>query len=215
MNKEHYKKYIYNLIKECHEINENDYLSPIFSNDYMRKTRIALLKEQKYKELASIYQLLGMHCRNLNDLYLDSFLTYNFYANSLLNISCYYSKHGQDENYYTFLQYIASSNEKLLTHLKDIDDRFIYTYALNIELLGDMYLLINHIKSKDYYDKAKSLYKDIDKYEQLSTSNDFWCSFSFIETSIALKECFDLEISFNDLGLERIKQKNELLDIFK
>ncbi len=214
--KDYYKEYLDALIEESKRLIDNGCLiCPISLDNFMIDTRRRLLRERKHKELASMYQLLGMHYRNINNVFFDNYLTANYYANSLLIVSCYYYKYIHNEYAGLLAQLIAFSQERVINQFENIDSRFANEYAINIELLGDIYSLLDYDKASEYYNKAKQLYKGVDHYDQLSCSNDFWCSYAFTETSIALKECFNIELSLSETGIERIEQKNGLFKTIK
>ncbi|QUH30786.1 hypothetical protein [Vallitalea guaymasensis] len=209
--KDIYRDYLNSLIKESVHTIENDLLGLITQNDFLTKVRIMLLKEQRYNELASIYELIGMNYKSANKLFFNNYLTYNYQAHSLLNVSCYYYKYINSEYSNLLAQLIAFSQKKVLN--QNVNIRLANEYAMNVELLGDIYLLLDNNKSKKYYSKAKVLYEDVDRYDQLSSGNEYWCADVLRETSIALKECFNIELNFSDLGIERIQQKSELFNI--
>lgn len=207
-----YNDYLNSLIKESLHTIENDLLGPIYQNDFLVKARRVLLKEQKYKELAAMYELVGMNYKNNNKLFFDNYLTYNYQAHSLLNVSCYYYKYIKSEYAICLAQLIAFSQKSVLDQSKNIDSRVTNEYAMNVELLGDIHLLLDYNKSKEYYNKAIELYKDVDRYDQLSCGNEYWYVDSIIETRIALKECFNVDLNTSDLGIERIQQKSVLFN---
>ncbi|GMQ59194.1 hypothetical protein AN1V17_35910 [Vallitalea sediminicola] len=205
-----YKDYIESLIKESQLCLKNNLACPVLLDNFMADARINLLNKEEYSNLASMYELIGNHYKSMNNLFFNNYITINYYAISLLNISCYYYKYAENEYYRLLLQSIIYSHQSVLNEFTDINSRFVNEYALNVELMGDLYLLLDKDKAIEYYKKAKLLYAKVDIYDQLSDSNCFWYSYACIERTIALKKCFNLEVDLSDVGIERIQQKMEL-----
>ncbi|QUI22024.1 hypothetical protein HZI73_06780 [Vallitalea pronyensis] len=213
IDRDYYKAYLDALIKGSEEAIDNDLIYPIALDDFINNSRSRFLSERKYEELASMYQLIGMHYRNMNELFFNNYLTCNYHANTLINVGCYYYKYIHNEYASILAQYNASFQKSIIAQYKNTDPKFAYIYAMNIELLGDVYLLIDHDEALKYYNQAKELYEKDDHYGQLSYNNDLWCSYALKEMSIVLSECYHTELSLDVIGIERIKQKNKLFEI--
>lgn len=202
-----YANYLNALIKKSSESINNKLGCPIILDNFMIATRRKLLNERNYKDLASLYELLGMHCRNINNLFFNNYPTYNYYTNSLLKISCYYYRHVNTEYANSLAQFILTSQKKAIREYNKNDIRITGVFAMNVELIGDIYLLLNPDISNEYYHEAQQIFKEVNYYEQLSYINEPWYSYVITEENIALQECFNINIKLKDTGIERIQQK--------
>ncbi|GKX29186.1 hypothetical protein SH1V18_16660 [Vallitalea longa] len=208
-----YKDYLYSMQKELECTIENDCSFLLLHDEFLMDYTKKLTEQHNHKELASLYELIGMHYKNTNNLFFDNYIISNYMAINLLNVSCYYYYVMKNDYYKILAQLVVYSQEKSIKQYENIDNGMATEYAMNVELLGDIFLLSDQEKSDIYYSKAKELFSKIDECDQYSCYNEFWCDYSFMETRIALKACFGIDINFEALGIKRIQQKKEIYDL--
>ncbi len=172
------------------------------------------INNKKYSTVASVYEAVAIMNRSMYKLLGETNHSLSFINAMLLNISCCcYVANGQKDYAKTLalLNYTYQLDE--LEALKKLPSNE-RTLPFNLELLGDICLFFDFEKAQDYYEQAKELFRDMSREDQGGETNDYYFS-KYVDVQWVLEACFGIFFDFKNDGVERIEQKEAIMDTFK
>ncbi len=172
------------------------------------------IDNKKFDTLATIYETVGMLNRSVYKLLGNTNHTNSFVNAMMLNISCFcYIANGQKDYGKTLasLNYTYQLDE--LEALKKLPSNEI-TLPFNLELLGDICLFFDFEKAQDYYRQAKELFRYMSSADQGGETSDYYFS-KYVDVQMVFEACFGMFLKVKNDGVERIEQKEAIMDKFK
>ncbi|TCK92365.1 hypothetical protein EDC19_2095 [Natranaerovirga hydrolytica] len=168
--------------------------------------------------LAHIYELTGIMDLKLNKLYDITNLMINFSAiyNIIKSCFCYYTQDKADYAKKLALAYYIDQLE--MVHYLQYEytnyDKYIML-AFHIEILGDLSLFFDQIKTKKHYQEADQLYSSIDAIVQKGETADYYWAVYSDAFDFLYRTLFDSSFELEDDGNKRISQKEVFFNVVK
>jgi hypothetical protein len=204
------QKFIYDSINDCDDNNTVYFTSKVELDIIINN----LYSQKDFLSIANILETLSILDRNTymlenNDQYMIHYIIlYNMFFSCLL-----YNKVGLKKEasslaniaYNHLLEYYDVLHNKETPNAKMIE-------AIYLEIIGDFSIFIDRVLLAGYYDKASTLYKDIDNTTQYGETCDWYWCFTKDRFIKLVLSCYGITIDIPKLGIERIKFKQSILN---